>query len=103
MSGQLRPRPDREPNVVTLLTLRAASIHPVIRPQAGRSEATEPKPWFVLLMRATRAFGTACKDRRPARLEVLDCFVPGFAQPMTFAPAPGVVFDGACGAYRRRP
>ena len=23
----------------------------VIRSQAGRSEATEPKPWFVLLMR----------------------------------------------------
>ncbi len=35
-----------------LLTLRVASIHPVIRPQAGRSEATEPKPWFVLLMRS---------------------------------------------------
>ena len=51
MSAQLRPRPDREPSVVVLLTLRVALIQPVIRPQAGRSEATEPKPRFVLLMR----------------------------------------------------
>ena len=51
MSAQLRPRPDREPSSVMLLTLRVALIQPVIRPQAGRSEATEPKPRFVLLMR----------------------------------------------------
>ncbi len=52
MSGQLRPRPDREPSYVMLFTLRVALIQPVIRPQAGRSDGTEPKPWFVLLMRA---------------------------------------------------
>ena len=52
MSGQLRPRPDREPRFVILLTLRVALIQPVICPQAGRSEATEPKLRFVLLMRA---------------------------------------------------
>ena len=51
MSGQLRLRPDREPSFVMLITLRVALIQPVIRPQAGRSEATEPKPRFVLLMR----------------------------------------------------
>ena len=50
-SGHPRPRPDLEPSDVTLLALRAPSIHPVIRPQAGRSEATEPKPRFVLPMR----------------------------------------------------
>ena len=52
---------------------------------------------------ATRPIGATCKERKPAAIAVLDCFVPGYEQPMTFAPAPGVVFDGGCGAYRRLP
>lgn len=52
---------------------------------------------------APRPIGATCKERKPAAIAVLDCFVPGFEQPMTSAPAPGVVFDGGCGAYRRLP
>lgn len=52
---------------------------------------------------ASRPIGATCDARRPAALDVLDCYHPDFAAPMTFARAPGVVFDAACNAYRRLP
>lgn len=52
---------------------------------------------------ATRAIGRTCNDRKAAALDVLDCYHPDFAAPMTFAPAPGVEFSSACSGYRRLP
>ena len=52
---------------------------------------------------ATRPIGNTCAVRKPASLEVLDCFVPDFASPMTFAPAPGVEFSARCNGYQRLP
>lgn len=52
---------------------------------------------------ATRPIAVACGDRKPAPLDVLDCYHPDFAAPMTFARAPGVTFDAACNGYRRLP
>lgn len=52
---------------------------------------------------ASRPIGATCAARKPPTLEVLDCFHPDFASPMTFARAPGVVYDAACPGYRRLP
>ena len=52
---------------------------------------------------ARRPVAATCGERKPAPLDVLDCYHPDFAAPMTFARAPGVTFDAACNAYRRLP
>ncbi len=52
---------------------------------------------------ATRAIGATCAAHKPASLEVLDCFVPDFTSPMTFAPAPGVEYAASCNGYQRLP
>lgn len=52
---------------------------------------------------AKRPIGATCKERKPATLEVLDCFHPDFASPMTFAPAPGVEYAASCNGYQRLP
>ncbi|MEO8703649.1 MAG: hypothetical protein ABI867_26605 [Kofleriaceae bacterium] len=48
------------------------------------------------------AVGLKCGEKKPKSIEVLDCFHPDFASPMSFAPAPGVEYstvDG-CNGYR---
>ena len=41
---------------------------------------------------AKRALSQKCNDTKAKKLEVLDCFVPDFKEPMTFGPAPGVEY-----------
>jgi hypothetical protein len=50
---------------------------------------------------ATRAIGDTCAARKPPTLDVLDCFVPDFTSPMTFAAAPGVEYAASCNGYQR--
>jgi hypothetical protein len=50
---------------------------------------------------ATRTIGETCAARKPPALDVLDCFVPDFTSPMTFAPAPGVEYAASCNGYQR--
>jgi hypothetical protein len=50
---------------------------------------------------ATRAIGETCAARKPPSLDVLDCYHPDFATPMTFAPAPGVEYAASCNGYQR--
>jgi hypothetical protein len=52
---------------------------------------------------ASRAIGPTCTGKKPPASDVLDCFHPDFASPMTFAPAPGVEYSAACNGYRRLP
>jgi len=52
---------------------------------------------------ASRAIGATCTARRPPSLDVLDCFHPDFASPMTFAASPGVEYSAQCNGYRRLP
>jgi len=53
--------------------------------------------------RAKRPIGSTCKARKGPALELLDCYHPDFASPMTFAPAPGVEFAASCNGYQRLP
>lgn len=47
--------------------------------------------------------GAVCGDKKPAKLDVLDCFHPDFKSPMSFAPAPGISFvtTASCSGYVR--
>ena len=55
--------------------------------------------------RTSRKIGTGCRDRKPAALDVLDCYVEGFTEPMPFAPDPGVAYVATsdCTGYQRIP
>lgn len=55
--------------------------------------------------RSTRRIGSSCRDRKPPALDVLDCFVEGFTEPMPFALAPGVAYvvTSACTGYQTIP
>jgi hypothetical protein len=52
--------------------------------------------------RAKRALGAKCNDKKAKPIDVLDCFHPDFATPMTFGPSPGVeyVVDATCNGFR---
>ncbi len=51
---------------------------------------------------AKRAIGTKCNDAKAKKIDVLDCFHPDFATPMTFGAAPGVEYavDAHCNGFR---
>lgn len=58
--------------------------------------------------RATREIEPACgttKKQARTKLETLDCYHAGFAEPMPFARLPGIEYtaDGACVGYRAIP
>jgi len=52
--------------------------------------------------RAKRPLGVKCNDKKARPIDVLDCFHPDFATPMTFGAAPGVeyVVDATCNGFR---
>ena len=49
-----------------------------------------------------RAVSAKCNDTKAKPIEVLDCYVPDFKEPMPFAPAPGIeyVTSPGCNGYR---
>jgi len=51
---------------------------------------------------SVRKVGTSCSDRKPPAIDVLDCYVAGFTEPMPFAPEPGVAYvvTSACSGYQ---
>jgi hypothetical protein len=50
--------------------------------------------------RQKRAVGTTCNDAKAKQIDVLDCYHPDFASPMTFGASPGIEFTDDCNGYR---
>jgi hypothetical protein len=53
--------------------------------------------------RASRGIGATCNAKKAPKLDVLDCYVTGFKEPMTFGVEPGVEYAAECNGYRRLP
>jgi hypothetical protein len=53
---------------------------------------------------AKRSVGAKCNDKQAPPIDVLDCYVAGYTEPMPFGLAPGIeyVADAAWTGYRLR-